>query len=788
MRPETLGASRPACGPKVWPQGAPLAQPARRIAPSCGLHFFALSLGIALCACAPVDSDTRLVPSPPPINVSGVWAGTWSGQDPNAGTVTGNWEADLTQTSEGITGSGTLSGDVDCTDGPVTGGLNADFSISGTFHRAPCPTNQWTLSSLSFLNRTVTAEWTQTATRSGGTLSGYQIALPNGPRIRYFFPPGGLPGSYVTIVGERLAPVLSDNSVTFNQTAAPTQLVAGTTSLLAKVPSGVTYGSVIVATPTGSAISPRPFDVNVTAPSLSAGITIPVGQGPEGVGISLDGRRAFVANRSSGSVSMINLPTANILATSNVAKPSGAAAVAQGVAMSPDGKRVYVASGSAGVTVLSVGTNSVITVLPANAGGGPQPNPQGIAVSPDGQRLLVSNNQDGGAVTIIDLASGATIAGVSLGTGAVPLGIAVHPDGQKAYLAFAGPNANVIKVFSFATNSIIATIAVGQGPTGIAVTPDGGKFYVSNQTDNTVSPVDATTNVPGSPIAVGSAPRGIAASPDGAKVFVANSGSNTISEIDTATDAVSGTLILAPPAGVPTGLAIAPSGQLGYFTNTAQNSMGQIGQSFALTVSKSGSGFGVVSSAPSGLSCGTNCQMWSPAGSVVTLQAAAADGSTFSGWSGDADCSDGVVTMNSNVSCVATFTFQSGGGGTGGGGISCSPDCVPVGGACFIATAAYGSFLDPHVHALREFRDRRLRTNAFGREFISFYYDHSPHVAAFIAAHESARVGTRLLLTPLVFAIECPWMGVLALSAFIAVWLLLSRWRFQRRREARRSS
>ena len=37
------------------------------------------------------------------------------------------------------------------------------------------------------------------------------------------------------------------------------------------------------------------------------------------------------------------------------------------------------------------------------------------------------------------------------------------------------------------------------------------------------------------------------------------------------------------------------------------------------------------------------------------------------------------------------------------------------GSGCFVATAAYGSYLDPHVEALRNFRDEQLLTNAPGR-------------------------------------------------------------------------
>ncbi|MDD3814633.1 MAG: delta-60 repeat domain-containing protein [Desulfocapsaceae bacterium] len=68
--------------------------------------------------------------------------------------------------------------------------------------------------------------------------------------------------------------------------------------------------------------------------------------------------------------------------------------------------------------------------------------------------------------------------------------------------------------------------------------------------------------------------------------------------------------------------------------------------------------------------------------------------------------------------------------------------------ACFIATAAYGSLLDPHVQSLRLFRDKYLVTHEAGRMFVRFYYRYSPPLAAFIADQPVLRLLVRVFLFP----------------------------------------
>ena len=98
---------------------------------------------------------------------------------------------------------------------------------------------------------------------------------------------------------------------------------------------------------------------------------------------------------------------------------------------------------------------------------------------------------------------------------------------------------------------------------------------------------------------------------------------------------------------------------------------------------------------------------------------------------------------------------------------------VSGGGGCFIATAAYGSYLDSHVDTLRSFRDQYLETNPIGSAFVSLYYKVSPPMAAFIDEHPTLKPIVRAELMPAVAMSSLALNTTLAEKAVILVAIAL---------------
>jgi hypothetical protein len=82
-----------------------------------------------------------------------------------------------------------------------------------------------------------------------------------------------------------------------------------------------------------------------------------------------------------------------------------------------------------------------------------------------------------------------------------------------------------------------------------------------------------------------------------------------------------------------------------------------IQQNFTLVVTPAGSGTGMVTSAPGGITCGTDCSEEYTSGEQVMLTAVADASSTFTGWSGAGCSGTGACTVTIGATNVVTANF-----------------------------------------------------------------------------------------------------------------------------------
>ncbi len=227
------------------------------------------------------------------------------------------------------------------------------------------------------------------------------------------------------------------------------------------------------ATPNGARLFVTNFSQNTVSviDTLTNKVidTITVGQSPWGVAITPDGKRAYVAS-SSGTISVIDTGTNDVIHT--IAESDGPL----GVAITPDGSRAYVSNGAGTVSVIDTTTNTLITKIPLfNRFGFPAGGLLGIVITPNGTRAYVISN--GGAQTsVIDTALNAVITNIST-LPDTPFSIAMSPDGTRAYTSAVGFGAHVLVVDTF-INTIIANLPGVGPPPFVGVTPDGGRLYI----------------------------------------------------------------------------------------------------------------------------------------------------------------------------------------------------------------------------------------------------------------------------------------------------------------------
>ncbi|MFO1492771.1 MAG: cell surface protein [Kiritimatiellia bacterium] len=153
----------------------------------------------------------------------------------------------------------------------------------------------------------------------------------------------------------------------------------------------------------------------------------------------------------------------------------------QSLAVSPDGKTLYVAAMTAKQVLFVDAEKAAVTRktdLPAA--------PSGLVLSPDGARLAVACPAPASTIQLLDTGSGAVVASISAGhTATAPV---ISPDGKTLYACYRFDGA--VGVIDLAAGKETARIKTAREPISAALTPDGKFLYVAHHMHDGRSDVD----------------------------------------------------------------------------------------------------------------------------------------------------------------------------------------------------------------------------------------------------------------------------------------------------------
>ncbi|MBI1744990.1 MAG: bifunctional YncE family protein/alkaline phosphatase family protein [Acidobacteria bacterium] len=196
--------------------------------------------------------------------------------------------------------------------------------------------------------------------------------------------------------------------------------------------------------------------------------------------------------------------------------------------------------------------------------------PAGLSLSPAGDVLYVVS-QLGHRMTAIQTSTG-TVLGM-IPTGKDPMTVAIHPSGDKAYVAC--QRESQVWVFDVANPEqmgLLAKVNVQKNPEALAVSDDGLRVYAANADEDSVSVIDASSHQvvktidlrPQSEAAYGSSPNALAFSPSGDLLYVAQASDNKLSVLSLPEGEVLGAI---PTGWYPTAVVVSRSGDTIFVAN-----------------------------------------------------------------------------------------------------------------------------------------------------------------------------------------------------------------------------
>ncbi|WP_155358799.1 beta-propeller fold lactonase family protein [Acrocarpospora macrocephala] len=267
-------------------------------------------------------------------------------------------------------------------------------------------------------------------------------------------------------------------------------------------------------------------------------VTTGGGTSPASVLFAPDGRTAYVLNRGNNTVAAYRVSSRGELRLLGAA-PTGDAF---GLAIAPDGSSLFAANQSGTVSAFTVNDDG--TPRPA---GDPVPTgfplPQGLAVSPDGRFLYIAHGEPDSPGprepdVIVRFAIGPNAAlklvGRPVQTNPSGAQIVFTPDGRFAYIATTFDS--VVDGFRVGRHGELSPLPgspydAALFAEGAVITPDGRHLFVAGSGNGpnpgglsayTINNDGTLTEVPGSPFPAGMFPVGVDTTPDGRHLLVSS--------------------------------------------------------------------------------------------------------------------------------------------------------------------------------------------------------------------------------------------------------------------------
>ena len=286
--------------------------------------------------------------------------------------------------------------------------------------------------------------------------------------------------------------------------------------------------------PTGVCLDPagRSFDVG--------NMPLAMAPSPEGdrLVISLSGWRQQglqVIDRHSGAVlQTISQPSAFL-----------------GLAFSNDGRTLYASGGNDDVIYRYAWHDKQATLTDTIVLAPKEPKkdgarfPAGIALSPDGQRMFVAENL-ADTLAVVDVESKRIVQ--RLQTETYPYAVVVSPSGEVYVSAWGG---NTVSILAPAANGLLKErrkVTVGRHPSALLLNKSGSRLFVASAGTNSIAVVDTKTarvstkllDPPPAGPNQGSTPNALALSPDGSRLYVAEADNNAVAVFQLSTNRLIG--------------------------------------------------------------------------------------------------------------------------------------------------------------------------------------------------------------------------------------------------------